>query len=84
MKKPIYENKTPIDINATYVCPMIRKDSCWPNEIDELTMIKIEPYEYGGMYKLIPLDQDTYNIKYFYDKYMDWLFHTAYIRKLEK
>ena len=82
MKKPIFENKIPIDLDAIYECPMILKDSEYPYEKDEITQIKIEPYEYGGMYVLIPLNKEKYNIKYYYDKYMDWLFYTGYIRKL--
>lgn len=83
MKKPVYENKTPIDFNAVYLCPMIIKGDKFAPQQDEITEIKIEPYEYGYMYKLIPLNEERYNIKYYYDNYMDWLFYTGYIKKKE-
>lgn len=64
------------DTSITYMCPMIRKDSKYPNEVDEITEVILKE-DYLG-YWLIPLNND-YNKKFFYDLYLDWLFYTKYI-----
>lgn len=74
MKHP--KNFKFFDTSKTYICPMIKKDSKYPNEVDEPTEVKLEVDKLG--YWLIPLSDD-YNKKYFYDLYLDWLFYTKYI-----
>ena len=52
------------DTSKIYICPMIRKDSTYPNEIDEVTEVTLKE-DYLG-YWLVPLSND-YNKKFFYD-----------------
>ena len=75
-KKP--KNFIYYDTSKTYICPMIRKDSKYPNEIHEPTEVKIEMDRYG--YFLRPLSNE-YHFKYFYDQYLRWLFYTNYIKE---
>lgn len=77
----MYNKKQPdnfiyYDTSKVYLCPMIRKDSEYPNEIEDTIEVKLEEARYG--YDVIPL-VDGYHKKYFYDLFLRWLFHTKYI-----
>ena len=43
-KKPVWTHEDEIDFNGIYLCPMVRKDSKYPDEVVELTEVKIERY----------------------------------------
>ena len=66
------------DTNTIYSCPMIRKSTSYPNEVEDVIDVKLEMDRYG--YKVIPME-DGYHSKYFYDLFLDWLFYTKYIVK---
>lgn len=70
-----------IDLNCVYECPMIRKGTHYPYEIEDVVKFKFKPYTYGKGYNLIPLD-DNHLPKFFYDLYIDWLLYTNYIKKV--
>ena len=67
------------DTTKTYMCPMIREDSVYPNEIEEIVEVKLVEVKNG--YDIISL-KPGYKSKYFYDKYLDWLFYTNYIKEV--
>ena len=88
-KKPIWTHEDEIDFDGIYLCPMVRKDSFnirdaikngYGNEVSELTEVKIERYQYGGGYNIVPISDEYYQ-KFFYDNYLAFLLYTKYIYK---
>lgn len=88
-KKPVWTHEDEIDFDGIYICPMVRKDSfdirrairegnC--EEVVELAECKIERYQYGGGYNIVPIS-DEYHQKFFYDNYLAFLLYTKYIYK---
>lgn len=67
------------DCKAIYKCPMIREDSAYPNEIEDLVEVKLTMKKYGyQVNSVLP----GYKPKFFYDLYLDWLLYTKYITKV--
>lgn len=64
------------DCTLTYRCPMIRKDSCYPNEIEDVVEVKLRADRYGYFVEAL---KEGYHNKFFYDLYLDWLLYTKYI-----
>lgn len=64
------------DTSKTYLCPMIRKDSSYPNEIEDIVEVKLEMDRYGYTVRAL---SNQYHDKYFYDLFLNWLFYTKYI-----
>lgn len=82
MKTPVWNDcNGTIDINSIYECPMIRKGTVYPNEIEDIVSFKFKKYPYGGGYTLVPLN-DNYLPKFFYDLHTGWLIYTGYIKKI--
>ena len=79
-KKPVWTHEDEIDFDAIYMCPMVRKDSKYPDEVVELTEVKIERDFGGGGYNVIALSDD-YVRHFFYDNYLAFLLYTKYIYK---
>lgn len=77
-KQPEYLDK--IDLNAIYQCNMVLKGT---NAIEEKTDVRIIPGTDNASYKIIAMESDKYDEKYFYDSYIDWLMYTKYITKKE-
>ena len=67
------------DTTIKYQCPMIREDSAYPNEIEDIVEVVLEEERYGYFIKST---KPGYRTKYFYDKYIDWLFYTKYIKEV--
>lgn len=79
-----YNKKQPkdfihFDTSKTYACPMIRSDSKYPNEIEDIVEVKLVEDSLGYFVDSI---QPGYERKYFYDKYLDYLFHRNYIKEI--
>lgn len=68
-----------IDLNAIYQCNMVIRGT---EIVEEKTDVKIVIAD-NISYKLIAIEEDKYDIKWFYDSYMPWLFRTGYIVKKE-
>lgn len=77
-KKKVWNHENEIDFDGIYICPMVRKDSTYPNEVSELTEVKIVRYPGGGGYNVVPISND-YGQKFFYDNYLAFLLYTKYI-----
>ena len=81
-KKRLPVNLDKIDLDAVYRCSMVRSDSKYPNEVSDIIDVKIEVHPYGLGYDIVPM-VDGYDRKFFYDLYIDFLFYTGYITKVE-
>lgn len=83
MRKLIWDDcNGQIDTNGIYECPMVRKNSYYPNELEDIVQIKFVPYKFGYGYNLIPLN-NNYKQKFFYDVYIGWLLYTGYIKRVK-
>lgn len=67
------------DTSKTYLCPMIRSETVYLNEIEDIIEVKLEKDRYGYFVYAI---NSGYEVKYFYDKYLEWLFYTGYIKDI--
>lgn len=79
-KKPVWTHEDEIDFDGIYLCPMVRKDSKYPDEVVEVAEVRIERYPGGGGYNVIALS-DQYVKKFFYDNYLAFLLYTKFIYK---
>lgn len=66
------------DTSKTYICPMIRKGTIYPNEIEDEVEVRLQPA--AGGYDIHAI-KSGYDKKYFYDNYLQWLFYTGYIKE---
>ena len=67
------------DTTKTYLCPMIRSNTAYPNEIEDIVEVRLEENSHGYFVYAINPGYDT---KYFYDRYLQWLFYTNYIKEI--
>ena len=79
-KKKVWNHEDKIDFDSIYLCPMVRKDSKYPDEVVELAEVKIEKYSGGGGYNIVPLSNE-YIQAFFYDNYLAFLLYTKHIYK---
>lgn len=67
------------DTSKTYLCPMIRETTEYPNEVEDIVEVRLQEERYGYFINAI---KPGYQSKYFYDKYLSWLFYTNYIKEV--
>ena len=69
-----------VDLNGIYQCNMVLKGT---GTREEKVDVKIVPAADNLGYKIVAIEEDKYDEKYFYDLYLPWLFRTKYIVKKE-
>lgn len=70
-----------LKLSGNYCCPMIREDSFYPNEVEDIIEIDFIARPQLNGYHLIP-KVPGYREKFFYSDYIEWLIHTGYIKEV--
>lgn len=69
-----------LNLSGRYYCPMIRENTFYPNELEDIVEIEFVAIPSLNGYNLIP-KKKGYKTKFFYSDYIEWLIYTNYIRK---